>query len=58
MLIKREQSMRDNYAQENDRLIKENSELASQLNKQERDTSKAQIAEVNSDTSDSYFYLL
>jgi hypothetical protein len=61
MLIKREQSMRENYAQENDKLVKENSELATRLNRAEslvdrhererhadaeNRVSKAQLAEV------------
>lgn len=62
MLIKREQSLRENYAQENDKLIKENSELVSKLNRAENlvdrhererhaeaenRVSKAQLAEVS-----------
>lgn len=47
MLIKREQSMRDNYAQENDRLIKENSELASKLNRIELQADKKEKANIS-----------
>jgi chromosome segregation ATPase len=59
LLMKREQSTREQYSQENGKLIKENSELTSRLNRaerlaeqQERDrpsrAEKAKLAEVTS----------